>query len=109
MPYRPQQDGVAERHNQKLMEMVRSMISNSSSPKSLWTYVLKTAMYLLNKVPSKAIHKTPFELWTYRKPSLRHLHVSGCRAEARVYNQHEKKLESQIVSTLLFYWLPRDV
>lgn len=29
MPYTPQQNGVTERHNRKLMEMVRSM-SNSS-------------------------------------------------------------------------------
>ncbi|RDX89501.1 hypothetical protein CR513_28762, partial [Mucuna pruriens] len=29
-------------------------------------------------VPSKAIPKTPFELWTGRTHSLRHLHVWGC-------------------------------
>jgi len=34
-------------------------------------------MYLLNRVPSKAVQKTPFELWTGRKPSLRHLYVWG--------------------------------
>ena len=80
------------------MDMVRSMISNSSLPKSLWTYTLKTAVYLLNRIPSKAVPKTPFELWTGRKPSLRHLHVWGCPAEARMYNPHEKKLDSRTVS-----------
>ena len=80
------------------MDMVRSMISNSSLPKSLWTYALKTAVYLLNRIPSKAVPKTPFELWTGRKPSLRHLHVWGYPAEARMYNPHEKKLDSQTVS-----------
>ncbi|XP_068504684.1 uncharacterized protein [Phaseolus vulgaris] len=30
------------------------------------------------RVPSKAVQKTLFELWTGRKPSLRHLHVWGC-------------------------------
>ena len=94
MPYTPQQNGVVERHNQTLMDMVRSMMSNSSLPKSLWMYALKTSMYLLNRVPTKAVPKTPFELWTNRKPSLRHLHVWGCPAEARVYNPHEKKLDS---------------
>ena len=80
------------------MDMVKSMISNSSLPKSLWTYALKTAVYLLNRIPSKAVPKTPFELWTGRKPSLRHLHVWGCPAEARMYNPHEKKLDSRTVS-----------
>ena len=75
MPYTPQQNGVAERHNRTLIDMVRSMMSNCSLPKFLWMYALKTAMYLLNRVPSKVVPKTPFELWTNRKPSLRHLNV----------------------------------
>ncbi|RVW44411.1 Retrovirus-related Pol polyprotein from transposon TNT 1-94 [Vitis vinifera] len=55
-------------------------------------------MYILNRVPSKAVPKTPFELWTGRKPSLRHIHIWGCPAEARIYNPHEKKLDSRTVS-----------
>ena len=55
-------------------------------------------MYILNGVPSKAIPTTPFELWTGRKPSLRHLHIWGCPAEARVFSPHEKKLDSKIIS-----------
>jgi hypothetical protein len=61
-------------------------------------YALRTAMYLLNRVPSKAVQKTPFELWTGRKPSLRHLHVWGCQAEIRIYNPHEKKLDARTIS-----------
>ena len=45
MPGTPQQNGVAERHNRTLMDMVRSMLSNSNLPKSLWMYALKTAVY----------------------------------------------------------------
>ncbi|RYE20332.1 MAG: transposase, partial [Sphingobacteriaceae bacterium] len=98
MPGTPQQNGVAERRNRTLMDMVRSMLSNSSLPKSLWMHALKTAVYLLNRVPSKAVPKTPFELWTGRKPSLRHLHVFGCPAEVRIYNPHERKLDSRTIS-----------
>ena len=36
MPGTPQQNGVAERRNRTLMEMVRSMMSYSSVPISLW-------------------------------------------------------------------------
>ena len=75
----PQQNGVSERRNRTLMDMVRSMLSNSSLPISLWKYALKIVMYLLNWVPSKATQKTPFELWIGRKPSLRHLHVWDVR------------------------------
>ena len=64
MPGTPQQNGVSERRNRTLLDMVRSMLSNASLPISLWTYALEAAMYLQNRVPSKAVQKTPFELWT---------------------------------------------
>lgn len=98
MPGTPQQNGVAERRNRTLLDMVRSMMSFSTVPDSLWGEALKTAMYILNRVPSKAVSTTPFELWTGRKPSLRHLHVWGCPAEARIFNPHEKKLDSRTIS-----------
>ena len=63
MPGTSQQNGLAERLNRTLMDMVRST-SNSTLPLSLWMYALKTVVYLLNRVPSKAVPKTPFELWT---------------------------------------------
>ncbi|CAL9132929.1 unnamed protein product, partial [Musa textilis] len=59
----PDQNGVAERRNRTLLDIVRSMLSNSNIPKFLWTEALKTAVYILNRVPTKAIQKTPFELW----------------------------------------------
>ena len=36
------QNDVAERRNQTLMDMVRSMLSNSKLPRSLWNEALKT-------------------------------------------------------------------
>ncbi|GJX36331.1 retrovirus-related pol polyprotein from transposon TNT 1-94 [Tanacetum coccineum] len=80
------------------MEMVRIMISISSLPKSLWIYALRTVVYMLNRVHSKSVPKTPFELWIGRKPSMRPLHVWICQTEAQVYNPQEKKLDSQTVS-----------
>ena len=58
----PSQNGVAERKNRTLMDMVRSMISNSDLPLSLWSEALKTMAYVLNRVPTKVVHKMPFEL-----------------------------------------------
>ena len=65
-------NGVAKRRNRTLKDMVRSMISHTSLPEPLWGETLKTATYILNRVPSKAVTKTPYELWTRKKPSLRH-------------------------------------
>ena len=75
IPKAPQQNGVAERRNRTLKNMVRSMLINFSLHVSLWIYTLRTVKYLLNKVSSKLVPKTSFELWTRRKPSLGYLHV----------------------------------
>ena len=94
----PEQNGVAERRNRTLMDMVGSMISRTKLPQSLWGEALKTAMYILNRVPSKSVPKIPFELWTNRKLSLNHLKVWGCPAEMRVYNPNERKLDPRTTS-----------
>nr|KYP35840.1 hypothetical protein KK1_043095 [Cajanus cajan] len=44
----PQQNGVSKRRNRTLMDIVRSMLSNSTLPIYLLMYALKIAMYLLN-------------------------------------------------------------
>ena len=49
---KPSMNGVGERRNRTLQDMVRSMISHSSLLESLWGEALKTAMYILNRVPS---------------------------------------------------------
>ena len=71
----PSMNGVAERRNKTLKDMVRSMICHSNLPESLWGEALKTAAYILNRVPTKAAAKTPYELWVGRKPSMKHFHV----------------------------------
>ena len=92
-PVTPQQNGVAERRNRTLLDMVRSMLSYSSLPMSFWGYALETAMYLLNLVPSKSVSKTPTELWNGRKPSLNHIRIWG--APAHVLRKEPHKLESR--------------
>ena len=51
------------------------MLVSSSLPEFLWVEALKTTAYILNQVPSKSISNTPYDLWSQKKPSLRHFHV----------------------------------
>jgi hypothetical protein len=94
----PQQIGVAERRNHTPMDMVRSMLSYSMLPISLWMDALKTVVQILNRVPSKSVPKTPYELWTGRKPTLKYLHVWGCSTEAILFNPCIEKLDPKTVS-----------
>ncbi|KAH9704344.1 hypothetical protein KPL70_011418 [Citrus sinensis] len=89
----PQQNGVAERRNRTLLDMMRSMLSYSSLPISFWGLALETAVYLLNLVPSKSVPKTPIELWSGRKPSLRHFRIWG--SPAHVLKPKVDKMDSR--------------
>lgn len=80
IPGTPQQNGVAEHRNRTLLEMVRSMMAQANLPISFWGDALLTATYVLNRVPSKSVASTPYELWTDRKPSLDYLWPWGSMA-----------------------------
>ena len=66
----PQWNGVFERRNKTLLDMVRSMMNQTTLPTSFWGYALETAAFLLNRTPTKAVEKTPYEIWTGHKPNM---------------------------------------
>ena len=85
--------------------MVRSMMSQTDLPISLWGYALETVAFLLNRIPSKAVEKTPYELWTEKRPSLSLLKIWGC--EAYVKHQASDKLASKS-DKCLFVGYPKE-
>lgn len=85
----PQHNGVLERRNQTILDMVRSILSFTDLSYYLWAYALITAAHLLNKIHSKAIPMTPYEIWTDRKPNLNYIKVWGCSVYVRVAQQNK--------------------
>ena len=79
-PGTPQCNGVSERHNHTLLDMVRSMMSRTDLPLSFWGYALETTAFTLNRAPSKSVESTSYELWFGNKPKLPFLRVWGCDA-----------------------------
>nr|GEW15659.1 hypothetical protein [Tanacetum cinerariifolium] len=49
-PYTPQYNGVSERRNRTLLNMVRSMMSLATLPLSFWDYALESVARILNMV-----------------------------------------------------------
>ncbi|GJY48599.1 zinc finger, CCHC-type containing protein [Tanacetum coccineum] len=91
-PYTLQQNGISERKNRVLKEMVNSMLSYSGLSQGFWGEAMLTACYLLNRVPNKRNMITPYELWTKKKPNLNYLRVWGCRAVVRLPDPKLKTL-----------------
>ena len=58
-PRTPQLNGVVERRNRSLLDMVRSMMSKASLTMSFYRYAFETAAHILNLVLTKKVAKTP--------------------------------------------------
>ncbi|GKB18023.1 retrotransposon protein, putative, ty1-copia subclass, partial [Tanacetum coccineum] len=52
-PYTPQHNGVSERRNRTLLDMVQSMMSLTTLLMSFWGYALEFVVRILNMVPTK--------------------------------------------------------
>ena len=59
--------------------MVRFKMSMVNLLISFWGYALETDAFLLNKVPTKSVDKTPYEIWHGKKPNLSYTRIWGCR------------------------------
>lgn len=94
-PYTPQQNGAAERKNRTLLDMTRTLIANSKLPKTIWGEAIKTAVYLNNRVARRGKDKTPFELFTGRKPDLSHLVSFGCEAQTLIKDRRLGKFDER--------------
>nr|GEV65771.1 zinc finger, CCHC-type [Tanacetum cinerariifolium] len=69
-PYTPQHNGMSKRRNRTLLDMVRSIMSQTTLPKSFWYYALESATRILNMVLTKKVQKTPYEVWHGKAPKL---------------------------------------
>ena len=88
-------------------------------PKNLWAEAANTAVFLLNRLPTKALQqKTPFEAWYGYKPKLQNLKTFGCLCFSYIpqvkRDKLDKKAEPEIfvgyslVSKAYRIYLPQD-
>ena len=97
-PYTPQQNGVVERNNRTILDMTHAMLKNKNLPKVFWGEVVSTAIYLLNRAPTKSLEgKTPYEGWTWRQPSIKHLKVFGCIVFVKTLGKNLRKLDDRSI------------
>lgn len=95
-PYTPEQNGVSERRNRSILEMARCMIHDKGLPKKFWAEAANTAVYLQNRLPTKALeNKTPFEAWYGYKPPMYTLKVFGCVCFVHIPQVKRDKLDKK--------------
>ena len=82
-PYTPQQNGVPERKNRSLKEMVTCMIEARDISPNIWVEDINYVSHIQNK----AFHisfkgNTPYEAWFGHKPNVSNFRIFGSRAWA---------------------------
>ncbi|UYV67654.1 hypothetical protein LAZ67_5001499 [Cordylochernes scorpioides] len=64
------------------LNSTRALLIESQLPPKFWAEAMNTYSYIKNRTPHKRNDKTtPEELFTRKKPTIKHLKVFGCRAE----------------------------
>lgn len=93
VPESPAQNGVAERMNRSLTEMVRCMLLDGGMPQAAWAEAIQTAAYIRNRSQSSVTAVTPFELMYGRKPTMGHMERFGAKVVALKKNRDLQKLQ----------------
>ncbi|MBW0523358.1 hypothetical protein O181_063073 [Austropuccinia psidii MF-1] len=89
IPYEHHQNGKVERTNRTLAEAARSMMIRANLPPTFWTYAIRHAAWVFNRVLHANNNVTPYEAVIKQKPSLALLRIFGCKAF--VHNMTQQK------------------
>ena len=107
-PSTPQQNGVAERKNRHLLDVVRTLLLESSIPPRFWCEALSTAVHLINRLPSPTTnHVSPFSKLFGHSPLYSDLRTFGCVCFVHLPPHERQKLTAQSVKCVfLGYVIP---
>lgn len=94
--FNPQQNGVAERKNQTIMNIARSMLKEKHLSNEYWGAAVICSVYILNRSLTKIVKDhVPQEAWSGKSCSVYHLRIFGCVAYAHVPAKMRRKLDDQ--------------
>nr|KYP39788.1 Retrovirus-related Pol polyprotein from transposon TNT 1-94 [Cajanus cajan] len=100
--YTPHHNGLAERRNRTFLNMTRSMMKTKGLPHNFWGEAISTTVYVLNKCPTKRLDSlVPEEVWTGKKPSVKHLRIFGSLCFRHILDERRRKLDDKRQPSIL--------
>ncbi|GJW17878.1 retrotransposon protein, putative, ty1-copia subclass [Tanacetum coccineum] len=91
-PYTPQHNGVSERRNRTLLDMVRSMMNLTTLPLSFWDYALESATRNSQVSKSRNQWEAGLDLKKFKKKKIQHLLNSLAKIPQEVEEVEEHSL-----------------
>lgn len=80
-PASSEENGISERVHRSIIDKARCMLFEAGMPANMWAEAARHATDVYNMTPHSALDgRTPYELWTGKKPDLARLKVFGCAA-----------------------------
>jgi hypothetical protein len=96
-PYSPQSNGIDEKNNRTLTELVNVMLDTAGLSKEWWGETILTACHILNRVSTKNKEITPFGEWKKKRLNLSYMRTWGCLAKVNVPINKKCKLGPKTV------------
>lgn len=102
--YSPEQNDSSERMK-TVVEKVRCLIYDANLNKKFWAEAVNTAVYLRNRSIASGLNdKTPFEIWTGRKPNISHLRIFGSNVMVLVSKETRMKWDKKSKKMIFVGW-----
>jgi hypothetical protein len=93
-PHAHQQNGSAEHKQRHIVKVGLSLLAHASMPLKYWDEAFLTAVFLINRLPSRVIdNETPFQHLLNKTPDYNFLRTFGCVVWPNLRPYNSKKLE----------------
>ena len=97
MPHNPQQNGVIERKNKKIVGVARVMLHDQGLPLHLWVEACNTRVHVHNRCPHRILGMSTLEeVFTGKKPNVSHFKIFGSYIYVHVTKDARKKPEPTV-------------
>eukprot|EP00170_Pyropia_yezoensis_P001123 contig_5092_g1127 len=95
--YTPQQNGVAERYNRTITELVGALMTDAALKPKWWADAAVAINYVGNRTPHRGESITPYEALHGIRPDVSNLRALGCRAWVYMPHEIRRKMDPRAV------------
>ncbi|KAI7942641.1 hypothetical protein MJO28_012668 [Puccinia striiformis f. sp. tritici] len=106
-PHSPELNGVAERTNRTISNLLRASLLSANVPKSFWADAMRHTFYAYNSFPCNTPlgFKTPASILQNPPADLRKIHPFGCLTYYKIPEADRSKLDKKARAAILLSYL----